>query len=56
MKKLSESLDELAGRMKVLEDSATATFEADRARLEQAPPRDRRRVHDRRRRVRVRGP
>jgi hypothetical protein len=34
MKRLSESLDELAGRMKVLEDSATATFEADRGRLE----------------------
>jgi hypothetical protein len=33
-KRLSRSLDELAGRIKVLEDSATATFEADRARLE----------------------
>ena len=28
MKPLSESLEELAGRVKVLEDSATATFEA----------------------------
>jgi hypothetical protein len=35
MKPLSKSLDELAGRVKVLEDSATATFEADRAKLEQ---------------------
>ena len=35
MKPLSESLEELAGRVKVLEDSATATFEADRAKLEQ---------------------
>ncbi len=35
MKQLSESLEELAGRVKVLEDSATAAFEADRARLEQ---------------------
>jgi type IV secretory pathway VirB10-like protein len=35
MKPLSESLEALAGRVKVLEDSATATFEADRARLEQ---------------------
>ena len=34
MKPLSESLDDLAGRVKVLEDSATATFEADRAKLE----------------------
>ena len=34
MKRLSESLDELTGRMKVLEDSATATFESDRGRLE----------------------
>ena len=34
MKPLSESLEALAGRVKVLEDSATATFEADRARLE----------------------
>jgi hypothetical protein len=34
MKRLSEALDDLAGRIKVLEDSATATFEADRARLE----------------------
>ncbi len=31
MKPLSESLETLAGRVKVLEDSATATFEADRA-------------------------
>ena len=30
MKPLSESLEELAARVKVLEDSATATFEADR--------------------------
>ncbi len=34
MKRLSESLDELAARIKVLEDSATASFEADRGRLE----------------------
>lgn len=34
MKRLSESLEELAGRVKVLEDSATASFEADRAKLE----------------------
>jgi hypothetical protein len=34
MKALSESLEALAGRVKVLEDSATATFEADRAKLE----------------------
>ena len=35
MKPLSESLEALAARVKVLEDSATATFEADRAKLEQ---------------------
>ena len=35
MKPLSESLQDLAARIKVLEDSATATFEADRAKLEQ---------------------
>ena len=35
MKPLSESLEELSARVKVLEDSATATFEADRAKLEQ---------------------
>ena len=35
MKPLSESLEKLAGRVSVLEDSATATFEADRAKLEQ---------------------
>ena len=34
MKPLSESLEALAGRVKVLEESATATFEADRAALE----------------------
>jgi hypothetical protein len=34
MKSLSQSLEELAARVKVLEDSATATFEADRAKLE----------------------
>jgi hypothetical protein len=34
MKPLSESLEELAGRVKVLEDSATATFESDKAKLE----------------------
>lgn len=34
MKQLSESLEKLATRVKVLEDSATATFEADRAKLE----------------------
>src|SRR5512135_951834 len=34
MKPLSESLETLAGRVKTLEDSATATFEADRAKLE----------------------
>ena len=35
MKPLSDSLEELAARVKVLEDSAAATFEADRAKLEQ---------------------
>jgi hypothetical protein len=35
MKKLSESLEALSTRVKKLEDSATATFEADRAKLEQ---------------------
>jgi hypothetical protein len=35
MKPLSQSLEALAARVKVLEDSATATFEADRAMLEQ---------------------
>ena len=35
MKPLSKSLEELAAHVKVLEDSATATFEADRAKLEQ---------------------
>jgi hypothetical protein len=35
MKPLSQSLQDLAARVKVLEDSATATFEADRAKLEQ---------------------
>jgi hypothetical protein len=34
MKPLSQSLQELAGRVQVLEDSATATFEADRAKIE----------------------
>jgi hypothetical protein len=34
MKPLSQSLQELAARVKVLEDSATATFEADRTKLE----------------------
>ena len=34
MKPLSDSLEELAHRAEVLEDSATATFEADRAKLE----------------------
>jgi len=34
MKPLSQSLQELAARVKVLEDSATATFRADRAELE----------------------
>ena len=34
MKPLSESLEALAARVKVLEDSATATFEADRTKLE----------------------
>jgi hypothetical protein len=34
MKPLSKSLEELAARVKVLEESATATFEADRAKLE----------------------
>jgi hypothetical protein len=34
MKPLSQSLQELAARVKVLEDSATATFQADRAELE----------------------
>lgn len=35
MKPLSESLEDLASRVKPLEDSARATFEADRAKLEQ---------------------
>ncbi len=35
MKQLSQSLEDLAARVKVLEDSATSTFEADRAKLEQ---------------------
>jgi hypothetical protein len=35
MKPLSKSLEALAGRVKALEASATATFEADRAKLEQ---------------------
>ena len=35
MQKLSESLEALSARVKKLEDSATATFEADRAKLEQ---------------------
>jgi hypothetical protein len=35
MKPLSQSLGDLAARVKVLEDSATATFEADRTKLEQ---------------------
>ena len=35
MKKLSESLEALSARVKKLEDSATAAFEADRAKLEQ---------------------
>jgi hypothetical protein len=35
MKPLSKSLEELADRVTVLEDSATATFEANRAKLEQ---------------------
>ena len=35
MKPLSRSLEELAARVTVLEDSATATFEADRTKLEQ---------------------
>jgi len=34
MKPLSKSLEDLAARVKVLEDSATATFEADRTKLE----------------------
>ena len=34
MKSLSQSLETLAARAKVLEDSATTTFEADRANLE----------------------
>jgi DNA repair exonuclease SbcCD ATPase subunit len=34
MKRLSESLEVLAGRVQKLEDSATATIEADRAKLE----------------------
>jgi hypothetical protein len=34
MKSLSQSLEELAARVTVLEESATATFEADRAKLE----------------------
>ncbi len=35
MKPLSDSLEELAARVKELEASATATFEADRVKLEQ---------------------
>ncbi len=35
MKPLSESLENLAARVKVLENSATSAFEADRAALEQ---------------------
>jgi hypothetical protein len=35
MKALSQSLQDLAARVEVLEDSATASFEADRAKLEQ---------------------
>jgi len=35
MKPLSQSLEDLAARVKPLEDSATATFEADRVKLEQ---------------------
>lgn len=35
MKPLSESLEELAARVKLIEGSATATFEADRTKLEQ---------------------
>ena len=34
MKPLSQSLEDLAARVKVLEDSASATFEADRTKLE----------------------
>ncbi|HZY07605.1 MAG TPA: hypothetical protein VFE69_07670 [Ilumatobacteraceae bacterium] len=34
MKPLSQSLQDLSARVKVLEDSATATFQADRAELE----------------------
>ena len=34
MKSLSQSLEEVAARAKVLEESATTTFEADRAKLE----------------------
>jgi len=34
MKQLSETLEALAGRAKVFEDSATSAFEADRANLE----------------------
>ena len=34
MKPLSQSLQDLAARVKVLEDSATATFQADRGELE----------------------
>ena len=56
MKPLSESLEQLAARAKVLEDSATATFEADRGEARAAPQRDRRGVHDGRRRVRGRRP
>jgi hypothetical protein len=35
MKQLSQSLEDLAARVKALEDSAKATFEANRAKLEQ---------------------
>jgi hypothetical protein len=35
MKTLSQSLEDLAARVKVLEDSASATFDADRTKLEQ---------------------
>ena len=38
MKPLSQSLQELSGRIKVLEDSATATFEADRGNAASGAP------------------
>ena len=56
MNKLSESLEALSARVKKLEDSATAAFEADRAAARAAAPRHRHRAHRRPRRVRIGDP